>query len=132
MALTATATKVTVDDVVKRLGLRDDFAFFTQSFNRPNLRYTIEPKTKNWMESMMDFISSKHRQESGVIYCLGREKCEEVAKKLNEKGFSAKHFHARISAAEKDLTLNQWQNGKVQIIVATVSLASFTYVLGMY
>ena len=132
MALTATATKVTVDDVVKRLGLRDDFAFFTQSFNRPNLKYTIEPKNKNWMDSMMDFISSKHHKESGIIYCLGREKCEEVAKKLNEKGFNAKHFHAGMSAAEKDLTLDQWQKGKVHIIVATVSLANFTCVPGMH
>ncbi|GLB35200.1 putative helicase family, RecQ subfamily protein [Lyophyllum shimeji] len=120
MALTATARKVTVADITERLNLRD-CAFFTQSFNRPNLRYVITPKTRKWMESMMDFISSKHPNESGVIYCLGRDKCEEVAKKLNDNGFSAKHFHAGMSQADKDQTLDEWRNDEVHIIVATIA-----------
>jgi superfamily II DNA helicase RecQ len=124
MALTATATKVTVDDIVKRLGLREDFAFLKQSFNRPNLNYTVHQKTKNWMEHMMEFISAKHPRKSGIIYCLGRDKCEEVAKKLNENGFRAKHFHAGMSPEDKDRTLDEWQRDKVHIIVATVGFPS--------
>ncbi|KAF5386677.1 hypothetical protein D9615_001741 [Tricholomella constricta] len=120
MALTATARKVTVADITARLKLQN-FAFLTQSFNRPNLRYVIESKTKKWMESMMEFIRSKHYQKSGVIYCLGRDKCEEVAKKLNVNGFSAKHFHAGMSQGDKDLTLEEWRTDKVHIIVATIA-----------
>ncbi|RDB21517.1 ATP-dependent DNA helicase hus2/rqh1 [Hypsizygus marmoreus] len=121
MALTATARKVTVDDITQRLKLRDDCAFFTQSFNRPNLYYSIVPKSKKWMESMMDFIAKKHPKQSGVIYCLGRDKCEDVAKKLKENGFSAKHFHAGMTQLDKDLTLDEWRKDKVNIIVATIA-----------
>jgi superfamily II DNA helicase RecQ len=119
MALTATARKNTVADIMKRLKLKD-CAFLSQSFNRPNLRYIIEPKSTKWLESMMDFISSNHPNKSGVIYCLGRDKCEEVAKKLEDRGFSARHFHAGMTPADKDRTLDEWRSDRVHIIVATV------------
>ena len=119
MALTATARKLTIDDIVTRLNIHD-CAFFTQSFNRPNLRYVIKPKPKKWLESMMEFISSKHPNRSGVIYCLGRDTCEKVAKKLQDAGFSAGHFHAGMNLTDKDTTLNDWRSGKIHIIVATV------------
>lgn len=70
---------------------------------------------------MMDFIAANHPNKSGVIYCLGRDKCEEVAKKLKDRGFSAEHFHAGMTQADKDRTLDEWRSGRVHIIVATVS-----------
>lgn len=68
----------------------------------------------------MEFISSKHPNRSGVIYCLGRDTCEKVAKKLQDAGFSAGHFHAGMNLTDKDTTLNDWRSGKIHIIVATV------------
>lgn len=106
---------------MKRLRLRPNCVSFTQSFNRPNLRYKIEKKGKNWENSMMEFIEAKHLNKSGVIYCLGRDKCEEVAKKLKDRGLKAEHFHAGMAPADKDRTLDDWRSGRVHIIVATVS-----------
>lgn len=79
------------------------------------------------MDSMMEFIRTQHPQKSGVIYCLSRDKCEEVARKLNENGFSAKHFHAGMETAEKEQTLEEWRTDKVHIIVATVRLHFFLF-----
>ncbi|KAG5735507.1 ATP-dependent DNA helicase hus2/rqh1 [Termitomyces sp. T112] len=120
MALTATATRNTVADITERLKLRNHI-FLKQSFNRPNLNYVIQPKTRKWMESMMDFLRTKYPQKSGVIYCLSRDRCEEVARKLNENGFSAKHFHAGMETVEKEQTLEEWRTNKVHIIVATIA-----------
>lgn len=121
MALTATARQVTVADIKQRLKLRSDCACFAQSFNRPNLRYIIEPKTKKYMESMVGFIRSKHPRKSGVIYCLGRDKCEEVAQKLCDNGLNATFYHAGMSPQDRDQKLDDWRSDKVHIIVATVS-----------
>lgn len=118
MALTATANSNTVDDILQRLKLRDP-AIFTQSFNRTNLNYEIVPK--KGVDEVARFIKSKHSNHSGVIYCLGRDKCEKVAKQLRDKGLSAKHYHALLEQEEKERTQGEWQSGDCRIIVATVS-----------
>ncbi|KAE9407730.1 ATP-dependent DNA helicase [Gymnopus androsaceus JB14] len=110
MALTATANQVMVDDIRNRLKLKN-CAFFTQSFNR---------KTKI-IEDIINFINSKHRGETGIIYCLGRDKCERVADALRRKNMKAKHFHAQMSTSDKEQVLEEWQSDRIQVVVATVA-----------
>jgi bloom syndrome protein len=119
IALTATANQNTVDDIMQRLRLRNP-AKFTQSFNRTNLSYYIYPKKKSVVEEIAKFIKDKHRNKTGVIYCLGRDKCEKVAKALRDKGLNAKHFHAGMDPRDKNTIQEEWQAGRVHIIVATV------------
>jgi superfamily II DNA helicase RecQ len=45
-------------------------------------RYEVVPKTKKCLEDIDKFIKEKHRNESGIIYCLSRSDCEKVAEKL--------------------------------------------------
>ncbi|KAF8894688.1 P-loop containing nucleoside triphosphate hydrolase protein [Infundibulicybe gibba] len=120
MALTATANLVTIDDIVKRLALRN-CARFRQSFNRTNLRYVIEEKKKSITNDIVTFISTNHRRKTGVIYCLGRDKCETVAGSLREQGINARHFHAAMSQEDKDRTLVDWRRGRCHVIVATIA-----------
>jgi superfamily II DNA helicase RecQ len=125
MALTATANEQAKEDIVNKLGLRD-CVMLTSSFNRRNLYYDIRKKTPgSIVRDIASYIKSMHADHSGIIYCLARQKCEDVAKELrNSYGLSAQHFHAQMSAAEKERALNDWQNGLCKIIVATVGLAS--------
>ncbi|KAF5367500.1 hypothetical protein D9758_003687 [Tetrapyrgos nigripes] len=111
MALTATANDVMVKDILHRLKLRNP-AQFIQSFNRSNLKYTILDK-KKVVDDIYAFISSKHRNATGVIYCLGRDKCEKVAKQLRDKGLSARHFHAGMPPDEKAQVLGDWEADRV-------------------
>lgn len=127
MALTATANEQVMADVVARLGLRSCVTL-TQSFNRPNLHYQVRKKGKDVLADMSTFIKSHHYQECGVIYCLSRNKCEEVAKDLRQKhGLSAEHYHAQMTTPEKTRTQSAWQEGEVHIIVATVRLKLLKY-----
>lgn len=120
MALTATANKRTVADIVTQLKL-NDHASFSQSFNRPNLKYLVQRKKPDSpIAEIVDFIQTKHKGEGGVIYCNTRAKCESVAESLRDRGLSAAHFHAGMSTQEKDHTVRSWQNGTALIIVATV------------
>jgi superfamily II DNA helicase RecQ len=95
----------------------------TSSFNRRNLYYEVRPKRPKFIVSdIADFIKSQHAGQTGIIYCLSRIKCEEVAKELRDTyGLKARHFHAGMSAIEKEIHMSAWQDGTVEIIVATVS-----------
>ncbi|TXG64063.1 hypothetical protein EZV62_011057 [Acer yangbiense] len=81
LALTATATASVKEDVVQALGLVNCI-IFRQSFNRPNLLYSVIPKTKKCLDDIDKSIKENHFDECGIIYCLSRNDCEKVADKL--------------------------------------------------
>jgi superfamily II DNA helicase RecQ len=120
MALTATAKRNVVDDIVHRLKMRDP-VMLKESFNRPNLHYEVRPKLKNVLEDIAAFIKSRYLNKCGIIYALSRNSCEEIAKDLREKhGLKAKHYHAKMNSQEKRETQTDWKTGRCDIIVATV------------
>ncbi|KAJ7070337.1 P-loop containing nucleoside triphosphate hydrolase protein [Mycena belliarum] len=118
MALTATADRKTIDDIMHRLQLRTP-AVFQQSFNRTNLNYNVKPKRS--VDEMVAFIKQSHRNETGIIYRTGRDKCEKLAAQLRQKGLSAKHYHAKLDPTDKETVQAEWQSGECQIIVATIA-----------
>jgi len=123
MALTATATQNVKADVIHNLHL-DNCEVFAQSFNRPNLTYEVrqKPKGKELLDAVAEIITSKYKNQSGIVYCLARKKCEEVAKQLSETyHIRAHHYHAGMEPADKSFVQREWQAGKYQVIVATIA-----------
>jgi len=98
-----------------------DYVLLSQSFNRPNLRYTIIPKKKDIECNLVNFIQANYPDQTGIIYCIARAKTEEVAMRLRRRGLSARHFHALMAESDKKHTQQQWQNDECKIIVATVA-----------
>lgn len=120
MALTATANERVIGDVIDRLNIAGCVRL-KQSFNRHNLRYEVRTKKRNVMADIHAFIKT-HEHETGIIYCLSRAKCEEVAKELRDKyAIRARHYHAQLSPEDKHRTQQAWQLGECEVIVATVS-----------
>ncbi|KAF2618199.1 hypothetical protein F2Q68_00040626 [Brassica cretica] len=120
LALTATATASVKEDVVQALGLVN-CVVFRQSFNRPNLLYSVVPKTKKCLEDIDKFIKENHFDECGIIYCLSRNDCEKVAQKLQEFGHKAAFYHGSIEPTQRALVQKQWSKDEVNIICATVA-----------
>ena len=120
MALTATATSEALQDIVTTLSL-SDYVLLSQSFNRPNLRYTILPKKRDVENNIIDFIRKNYPNQTGIIYCIARAKTEEVARNLKAQGLSVRHFHAKMAPDDKARIQQQWQTGECKIIVATVA-----------
>ncbi|KAL4588461.1 hypothetical protein LXL04_001352 [Taraxacum kok-saghyz] len=120
LALTATATASVKEDVVQALGLVDCI-IFKQSFNRPNLRFSVIPKTKKCMEDIDKFIKDNHYDECGIVYCLSRNDCEKVAKKLQEFGHKATFYHGNMDPDERASVQKMWSKDEVNIICATVA-----------
>ncbi|GMH23928.1 hypothetical protein Nepgr_025771 [Nepenthes gracilis] len=120
LALTATATAVVKEDVVQALGLVNCIVF-RQSFNRPNLCYSVIPKTKKCVEDIDKFIKENHFDECGIIYCLSRMDCEKVAEKLQEYGHKATFYHGSMDTAQRAFVQKQWSKDEINIICATVA-----------
>lgn len=123
IALTATATENVKIDVIHNLGIKD-CETFSQSFNRPNLNYEVRSKTKakDVLDSIANTINTDYRGQSGIIYCLSRKNCEDIAAKLREQyNIMAHHYHAGMEPEEKKEVQRQWQAGAYNVIIATIA-----------
>ncbi|RPA76566.1 hypothetical protein BJ508DRAFT_417545 [Ascobolus immersus RN42] len=122
LALTATATANVKLDVIHNLNM-EGCKVFTQSFNRPNLHYKVVPKDRSIMENISKIINSReYRGKPGIVYCLARKTCEEVAQKLKKEfGIEARHYHAGMPAGERIQVQKDWQAGEFNVIVATIA-----------
>jgi ATP-dependent DNA helicase RecQ len=118
MALTATATERVRADIITHLKLGEP-ATFVASFNRPNLTYRVIPKDQP-LKQIIDFVR-KREQESGIIYCASRATTERVAESLAGRGFSARAYHAGLTADERTVNQEQFLRDDTRIICATIA-----------
>lgn len=121
MALTATADKVTRQDISKQLGLTNP-ELYLSSFNRSNLSLSVQaqiPKKKKRAE-IVDFLSSRS-DESGILYCLSRKECEEWSAFLNESGLNSRFYHAGMGPEQREIVQDGFINDDFQVICATIA-----------
>ena len=115
LALTASATKTVLMDVILLLGLEKPVVF-QKSFARKNIAYMVfEVEDKLYR---MDQILKKNPQPS-IIYVRNRKSCSETALQLQSLGFKATFYHGGLAIKEKEKNMNLWMNEDVQIMVAT-------------
>ncbi len=118
MALTATADYATRQDILSHLNLENPHKYIG-SFDRPNIRYTLEEKYKP-MEQLTRFVLAQ-KGKSGIIYCNSRNKVERIAESLCNKGVSAAAYHAGMETARRDRVQQDFQRDNVQVVVATIA-----------
>ncbi len=118
IALTATADETTRADVIDKLGLRDA-PLFAAGFDRPNIRYTVTPKSSP-ADQLLGFLRAR-RGDAGIVYCLSRRRTEEVAARLKEAGLAAAAYHAGLPAAERTRVQDAFLRDEIQVVVATVA-----------
>jgi ATP-dependent DNA helicase RecQ len=115
LALTASATKTVLDDVILQLGLEKP-SIFQKSFARKNIAYMVfEVEDKLYR---MQQILKKNPQPS-IIYVRNRKSCSETASQLQSLGFKSTYYHGGLSSKEKEKNMSLWMNEEVQIMVAT-------------
>ena len=120
MALTATADKITRQDIIRQLHLSGKT--LVSSFDRPNLSLAVRRNAKKSekMSYIRRFIRS-HRGEAGIIYCLSRKTCETVARELMESGINAAVYHAGLESEERTSVQERFKMDRVQVVCATVA-----------
>ena len=121
MALTATADKITRQDIIKQLRLREPQVFIS-SFDRPNLCLTVKRgySTKEKENYILNFIKARPL-ESGIVYCLSRKATEKVSMFLNSKGIRSTIYHAGLTQQERDKAQIDFQKDDVQVVCATIA-----------
>ena len=121
MALTATADRITRDDIAHQLHI-PDARLFISSFDRPNISLSVVRGSsgKQKLRQIIQFINL-HRDESGIIYCLSRKNTENMAANLRRAGISAAPFHAGMSVSEKQQVQRDFINDDLKVVCATIA-----------
>ncbi|ELX11105.1 ATP-dependent DNA helicase recQ [Janthinobacterium sp. HH01] len=119
IALTATADPQTRAEIIHRLQLGDAMQFVS-SFDRPNIRYQIVEKA-NGRKQLLDFITTEHGGDCGIVYCLSRKKVEETAEFLNENGVRAMAYHAGMDHAKRAANQAKFLREENIVMCATIA-----------
>jgi ATP-dependent DNA helicase RecQ len=115
VALTASATQTVADDIVSRLEMREH-AVFRQSFERPNLSYSvsrIESRSARLVEIMGKV------EGSAIVYCRSRRKAQEFQSMLHRNGISSSFYHAGLDREERTLRQERWMRNEVRVMACT-------------
>ena len=136
MALTATADKATQQDIKKQLRL-DNPLVQISSFDRPNIRYTLEEKFHP-LQQVIKYLKEQENN-SGIIYCTSRKRVDEVSAQLCSHGFNAKGYHAGLEQAVRqkaqedfsrdDVPVGSYPGGQVAVDIGEYAKVHFAPVL---
>jgi ATP-dependent DNA helicase RecQ len=119
IALTATATKATRAEIMTRLGF-GSARLFVSSFDRPNIRYRIEPKTEPGRQ-LLALIRTEHPGDSGIVYCLSRASAERTAELLTGSQITALPYHAGLDSRTRAANQARFLREDGLVMVATIA-----------
>lgn len=119
IALTATADQRTRQEIIEQLNLHSA-NIFINSFDRPNINYTIS-EGANARDRLWSFLESQHAHDSGIVYCLSRNKVEKTADWLVRMGRKALPYHAGLSNEVRQENQRRFLREDNIIIVATIA-----------
>jgi len=117
-AYTATATEQVREDIAVQLHL-DNCQMLIGSFDRPNLVYKVQPR--KMIIKQVCSILSRHKNESGIIYCIRRKDVDELCVQLKKLGHNAAPYHAGMTDQDRKDNQDRFITEKAEVIVATVA-----------
>ncbi|MFJ3639077.1 DNA helicase RecQ [Streptomyces sp. NPDC090108] len=119
IALTATATHATHQEITQRLGM-PSARHFVASFDRPNIQYRIVPKADP-KKQLLAFLREEHAGDAGIVYCLSRNSVERTAEFLSSNGIEAVPYHAGLDAGTRARHQSRFLREEGLVVVATIA-----------
>ncbi|MEU1459982.1 DNA helicase RecQ [Streptomyces sp. NPDC005727] len=119
IALTATATHATHQEITQRLGM-PTARHFVASFDRPNIQYRIVPKADP-KKQLLAFLREEHPGDAGIVYCLSRNSVERTAEFLSANGIEAVPYHAGLDAGTRAAHQSRFLREEGLVVVATIA-----------
>lgn len=110
-----------MQDIIKTLRIPTALVLET-SFDRPNLKYEVVGKSKDSMKQLGQLIKDHFGNMCGIVYCLSKSECVDVAKYLNEKcKIKTVYYHAGLAARQRVSVQKKWRNGEAHVVCATIA-----------
>eukprot|EP00606_Chrysophyceae_sp_TOSAG23-5_P000331 GSChrysophyteH2.ASY1.ANO1.355.1 assembled CDS len=104
------------------------FALTTQTshrYDRPNLLFEVRLKSEKKQETLLDIahyiLKGPYAGCTGIVYCMTRSDCEDMAKELQDLGVSADYYHAGMPKGEKQNVQSGWLAGNITVVIATIA-----------
>ena len=119
IALTATATRATHEEITQRLDM-PTARHFVASFDRPNIQYRIVPKSDP-KKQLLAFLREEHAGDAGIVYCLSRKSVEATAEFLSRNGIEAVPYHAGLDAGTRAAHQSRFLREDGLVVVATIA-----------
>ncbi|MEU0334092.1 DNA helicase RecQ [Streptomyces sp. NPDC006193] len=119
IALTATATRATHQEITQRLHM-PAARHFVASFDRPNIQYRIVPKADP-RKQLLAFLREEHPGDAGIVYCLSRASVDRTAEFLTAHGIEAVPYHAGLDAATRAAHQSRFLREDGLVVVATIA-----------
>ncbi|MGW0929441.1 DNA helicase RecQ [Streptomyces sp. NPDC002644] len=119
IALTATATRATHEEITRRLGL-GSARHFVAGFDRPNIQYRIVPKAEP-KKQLLAFLREEHQGDAGIVYCLSRNSVEKTAEFLTSHGIDAVPYHAGLDSGTRARHQARFLREEGLVVVATIA-----------
>ncbi|WP_239697850.1 DNA helicase RecQ [Streptomyces sp. F-1] len=119
IALTATATRATHEEITQRLNM-PAARHFVASFDRPNIQYRIVPKADP-RKQLLAFLREEHQGDAGIVYCLSRNSVERTAEFLTANGIEAVPYHAGLDAGTRAAHQSRFLREDGLVVVATIA-----------
>jgi ATP-dependent DNA helicase RecQ len=116
LALTASATKSVQDDICEKLNFPKDHLRFQQSFERPNLSYSVF-NVASKQNKLLEIL--KNVKGSAIVYCKSRRHTKDIAEILKLNNISASFYHAGLSNEERNKRQEDWINNTVRVMACT-------------
>lgn len=120
IAVTASATRAVERDIYRSLMMQDPFVLRT-SFNRPEVFYAVLPKRSDYVEQIVEYVSSKFdlQTECGIVYCRTKTECGNFAEMFGKH--ISRPYTAGMAIDERNQVASAFMAGKIRVVCATVA-----------
>jgi ATP-dependent DNA helicase RecQ len=119
IALTATATSATRQEIATRLQLTDA-RHVVDSFDRPNIQYRIVAKNEP-RRQLLELLRAEHPGDAGIVYCLSRASVDKTAEFLSANGIPALPYHAGLDSRTRARNQSRFLREEGLVMVATIA-----------
>ena len=121
LALTATASPLVREDVIERLGMREDREVILSSVDRPEIHISVERHHDEQQRDDALVALVAGADGPGIVYAATRKTAEHLADRLTEADVRAAVYHAGMRKGEREAAQQAFMDGDLHAMVATTA-----------